>query len=75
MGAPKPRRRLYGTRGATSDVANYILWNILTSTDDDDLSNDELESLYYRDSELGDPTDEYDSDEFDAYEDQRRRED
>lgn len=47
MDAPKPRRRLYGSRGPTSSVTNYILWNILTSTDDDDLSNDELESLYY----------------------------
>lgn len=49
---PKPRRRLYGARGATSTVANYILWNIMASTDDDDWSNDELESLYY-DPDLG----------------------
>jgi hypothetical protein len=45
MEAPKPKRRLYGARGPTSSVANYILWNILTSTDDDDLSEDEIQSL------------------------------
>lgn len=64
---PKPRRRGCpglggggGSRG-TSTVANYILWNILTSTDDDDWSNDELESLYY-DHDYGteDDDDDYD---------------
>lgn len=43
---PKPRRRVYSARGPTSTVTNYILWNLLTSTDEDDWSNDELESLY-----------------------------
>ena len=78
MAAPKPRRRLYGARGATSNVANYILWNMLTAdwTDDDDLSNDELESQYYPDRESGDSTDDYDEYvyedyEFHVYEDQR----
>lgn len=44
-------------------MTNYILWNILTSTDDDDLSNDDLESIYYRDDGLDDLSD--DEDEFD----------
>lgn len=59
---PKPRRRLFGSRGqTTSTVANYILWNILASTDDDDWSNDELESLYYDpDYGITDDEDEYD---------------
>lgn len=46
METPKPRRRVYGPHGQTSTVTNYILWNLLTSTDEDDWSNDELESLY-----------------------------
>lgn len=61
METPKPRRRLYGARGATSSVANYILWNILTSTDEDDLSDNEIRSLS-DDSDLDDLDDFIDSD-------------
>uniref|UniRef100_A0A6G1SEH9 RING-type E3 ubiquitin transferase n=1 Tax=Aceria tosichella TaxID=561515 RepID=A0A6G1SEH9_9ACAR len=61
METPKPRRRLYGARGTTSSVANYILWNILTSTDEDDLSDNEIRSLS-DDSDLDDLDDFIDSD-------------
>lgn len=60
MEAPKPRRRLYGARGPTSSVANLILWNILTSTDEDDLSDDEIQSLYDLDDEFLNSDDEAD---------------
>lgn len=43
--APKPRRRHHGTRFMSSNVANYIFWNFM-STMEDEMSEDGPESLY-----------------------------
>ena len=70
MEAPKPRRRVYGSRGAAS-LTNYVLWSLIRSFEDEDWSNeDESESRYYidddeDDEDIDDDDVEHDDDEDD----------
>lgn len=65
---PKSRNRLHASRGPSSTTANYILWSILTSTDDDEWSIDELESLYL-DPDYGTEDEDEDDDDDDIGDD------
>lgn len=56
MDNPKPRRRNYANR-RTASVANFILWSLLTSTDDDDEEDE--------DDEDDDEDEDVDVDDFD----------
>lgn len=65
---PKPKRKYYGSRWASSSATNYILFNILASTDGEEWSDIDIESLYL-DPGATDSDDDYDDDDDDIDDD------